>query len=218
MKFCVGWPVPEGHLAVIDGRQPEFDPFRAILPAFSESKRPLANLLNPKCPAAELDNGLVPRTWVPGSKSNRSAARESLVFETFCKDKLAPLTLRLALGLVCISHGYLKIMAAGGTTWFPGLPTGWQLLIAWGEFAAGLAVLVGFRCRWAALVILATTAGTLILWQGWNLFHLPVRSLEPTFLLLLSGLALLFLGGGELSVDARAGGGGGLAPKPAKKK
>jgi uncharacterized membrane protein YphA (DoxX/SURF4 family) len=126
------------------------------------------------------------------------------VFEAVCKDKLAPLVLRVARGLFCVSHGYLKIMAAGGTKWYPDIPVGWQLAIAWGEFASGLAVLVGFRCRLFAALAVAITAGTLAWWQGWNLVRLPLRTLEPTLLVLLTGSALLLLGGGDLSVDNRA--------------
>ena len=125
------------------------------------------------------------------------------MFEAFCKEKLAPLALRLALGFVCIYHGYLKIMSDGGTAWHPGWPTGWQLAVAWGELAAGLAILFGFRCRLAAAGLLAITAGTQAGLQGWNVLHLPLRTLEPTVLLILMGLTLLFLGGGELSLDGR---------------
>jgi uncharacterized membrane protein YphA (DoxX/SURF4 family) len=91
------------------------------------------------------------------------------------------------------------------------------LLVALGEFGAGLAILVGFRCRLAAVVVLAITAGTLAGWQGWNTFRLPLRTLEPTILVFLLGLALLFLGAGELSFDSQAGGklAGG---RPARKK
>jgi uncharacterized membrane protein YphA (DoxX/SURF4 family) len=128
------------------------------------------------------------------------------VLEAFCKDKLGPLSLRLALGLVCVYHGYLKIMATGGTTWYPAWPVGWQLLVAWGEFTAGLAILVGFRCRLASAMILIISGCTFVLWQGWNTFHLPLRTLEPTLLLLLIGLALMFFGAGELSIDGRTGG------------
>ena len=138
------------------------------------------------------------------------------MFESFCKEKLAPLALRLALGLVCVYHGYLKIMANGGTTWSPGLPTSWQLALAWAEFGAGLAILVGLWCRLAAATVLTLMVGLIAWWQGWGVFNQPLRSLEQTFLLFLIGLALLFLGAGELSVDGRAGGGrGGL--KPARK-
>ena len=128
------------------------------------------------------------------------------MFEVFFKDKLAPLALRLALGLVFASHGYVKIMANGGTAWTSELSTPWQLLIAWGEFAAGLAILVGFRCRTATAAALLLTTGTLLWRQGWRVFDLPLATLEPTFLLLIMGLALIFLGAGEISVDGRGSG------------
>ena len=138
------------------------------------------------------------------------------MFEALCKEKLAPLVLRLALGLICVSHGYLKIMAAGGTNWYPGMALAWQLFIAWGEFASGLAILVGFRCRLFATLAVAITGGTLAWWQGWSLLRLPIRTLEPTLLILLIGCALLLLGGGALSIDG--GGFGRLAPQPARRK
>lgn len=128
------------------------------------------------------------------------------MIEAYCKDKLAPLALRLMLGSVCVYHGYLKIMAAGGTNWGPGLPMGWQVVIAWAEFAAGLAVIVGFRCRTSAAALVAVTIGTLAWFQGWGLLRLPVRSLEPNFMTAMAALAVLFLGAGGLSVDGRAGG------------
>ncbi|HEV3204713.1 MAG TPA: DoxX family protein [Gemmataceae bacterium] len=135
------------------------------------------------------------------------------MFDRICKEKLGPLALRLALGLFCVYHGYLKIMVAGGTAWNPAMPVGWQFLLSWGELASGLAILVGYRCRIAAGVVLGLLVGSLVWWQGWKLFRMPVQTLEPTILLLLIGLALLFLGAGELSVDARSG-----ASKPFKKK
>jgi uncharacterized membrane protein YphA (DoxX/SURF4 family) len=128
------------------------------------------------------------------------------MFDTFCKEKLGPLALRLALGFVCVYHGFIKIMAAGGTAWYPALSTGWQVVLGWSEFAAGLAILVGFRCRAAAAVVLLLTAGSFAWFQGRNVLRLPLHTLEPTLLLLLVGLAVLFLGAGGLSVDGRAGG------------
>src|ERR1700730_1369826 len=141
-----------------------------------------------------LSNRLEPAADAPG---------EILVFEAFCKDKLAPLALRLALGLVCVYHGYMKIKASGGTAWYPAWPTGWQMLIAGGEFSPALAILFGFRCRLAAAIVLAITTGTLAWWKGWGVFQLPLQTLEPTAMLLLMGLSLLFLGAGELSLDGR---------------
>jgi len=139
------------------------------------------------------------------------------VFETFFRDRLAPLTLRLALGLVGIFHGFIKIMANGGMTWHLNMPVGYQLLLAWGEFGAGLAILLGLRCRWAAAGALGVLSFTQVWQHGWNVLSQPVRTLEPTLVLLLSGLALLFLGAGELSLDAR-GGGTGSASRGVKKK
>jgi uncharacterized membrane protein YphA (DoxX/SURF4 family) len=140
------------------------------------------------------------------------------VFETYFKDKLGPLTLRLALGLVCVSHGYLKIMASGGTAWNPGMTTGWQLFIAWGEFGAGLAILVGCYCRWACVLVLGLTIGTLAWTQGWRVFRLPLATLEPFLMLLLMGISLLFLGAGEFSLDARGGSSGGSSAGRAPRK
>jgi len=139
------------------------------------------------------------------------------VFESFCREKLGPLTLRLALGSVCIYHGFLKIMIAGGTAWQPGLPVTWQLLLAWGELTAGLAILVGFYCRLAATGVLFITVGTFVWWQGWHVFRLSFRALEPFMLLLLLSLSLQLLGAGDLSFDRRGGGksSAGKAPRKA---
>jgi uncharacterized membrane protein YphA (DoxX/SURF4 family) len=141
----------------------------------------------------------------------RTLAEGLPVFEKYCRDKLAPLALRLALGLACVYHGYLKIMASGGTAWQTGLPVGWQLLIAWGEFGAGLALLVGLRCRLAAAVALAVIVGMIAWQEGWNVFHLSPHILEPILLLVLIGLALVFQGGGDLTLAGRSGSWGGAA-------
>ena len=127
------------------------------------------------------------------------------MLESFCKEKLAPLALRFALGSFCVYHGFLKIMAAGGTAWYPSLPVAWQLLLAWVEFTAGLAILLGFRCRLAAILILVLTSGTLLWFHGWHLLRLPWQNLEQPLLLLLSTLSLLFLGAGDFSIDGRRG-------------
>lgn len=139
------------------------------------------------------------------------------MLESYCKEKLGPLTLRLALGLACVYHGYLKVAANGGTSWAAGLPTGWQFLIAWGELMAGLALVFGFRCRLAALAALAVNAWSFIWWQGWNGIHLSLRLLEPYVLVTLVAVSVLLLGAGGLSVDGRGGHAGGLSRTPKKK-
>jgi uncharacterized membrane protein YphA (DoxX/SURF4 family) len=140
------------------------------------------------------------------------------MFETYCRENVGPLLLRVALGLVCVAHGYLKIMAGGGTAWVGGLSTFWQLLIAWGEFTAGVAILAGFRCRGAAAGVLALSVGTQVWWHGWGVFRQPLEALEGELILLLMALTLVCLGGGGLAVDARKGGGRAAPMRPAKKR
>ena len=95
---------------------------------------------------------------------------------------------------------------SGDTHWAATLPTGWQLAIAWGQFTAGVAILAGFRCRIAAGLVVVLTAGQMLWWYGPGLFRLPLSTLEPVVIVLLMGLALLFLGAGGLAVGARPGG------------
>lgn len=140
------------------------------------------------------------------------------MFDTWGRERVAPLALRLALGVVCLQHGFTKITADGGMAWAPSLGVGWQLAIAWGEFFAGLAILFGFRCRIAAGLVLLLTAGTWLWWHGYGLVQLPLATLESPFLLLFGAVSLLFLGAGELSVDARNSGGRSSAPRPARRK
>jgi uncharacterized membrane protein YphA (DoxX/SURF4 family) len=128
------------------------------------------------------------------------------VFETHFREKIGPFVLRLALGLVCVYHGFAKIQANGGTAWAPDLGQGWQFAIAWGEFGAGLAVIVGLYPRWAAGVILLVSVGTLAWFQGTNVLSQPLTSLEPRFLVILCALALACLGGGSWAVSAPVGG------------
>jgi uncharacterized membrane protein YphA (DoxX/SURF4 family) len=128
------------------------------------------------------------------------------VFESQFREKIGPLVLRLALGVVCVYHGFAKIQANGGTNWAPDLNVLWQLTIAWGEFSAGMAILVGLYCRWAAAAALLLSVGTLIWFQGARLLSQPIASLESRFLVVLCSVALLCLGGGAWAVSAPSGG------------
>ncbi len=140
------------------------------------------------------------------------------MFEAFCKDKLAPLILRLGLGPLAIWHGFTRITANGGMAWHPGLWVGWQLLLSWGELAAGLAILLGLRCRLAALALVGIVLTVLIEWHRWAVFNLPARALEPVLLLVCAGLTLVCLGGGELSLDGRGSASRPAAPRASGKK
>ena len=141
------------------------------------------------------------------------------MFEAYCREKLGPLVLRLALGLVSVLEGYQRIKRDGGTAWTTDLPPTWQLAISWGEFTAGVAILAGFRCRWAAAAVLVLLVGQQVWWHGWGMLDQSLPRLEWLGIVLLMGLSLLFLGGGGLAVDARgAGGRGALSTGRAGKK
>jgi hypothetical protein len=73
-----------------------------------------------------------------------------LIMDRAFRDKIGPMAFRLALGLVCLIHGFSKIRIGGGTGWNPALATHWQMAISWGELVCGILVIIGMQCRPAA--------------------------------------------------------------------
>jgi putative oxidoreductase len=126
--------------------------------------------------------------------------------------RLAPLFLRLAAGAILMYHGYEKCITkdvqefVNFTASF-GLPYNDILaqVAAWGELVGGGMLILGLGTRLAALV----NAGTMVvaLWKvhlGTDLLagmkNLP--EYEFPLAILAACSALLFLGGGALSVDS----------------
>jgi uncharacterized membrane protein YphA (DoxX/SURF4 family) len=140
------------------------------------------------------------------------------MFEAFFRDKFGPLVLRLALGFVAIYHGYLKIAANGGTAWMPGVPVGVQLLLSWGEFAAGVAILAGYRCRLAASIYLLLSVGLLVHVHGAHVVRLPLRTLEPLLLTTLLALGIASIGAGEWTLSSASGSSVSASSKPSRKR
>jgi uncharacterized membrane protein YphA (DoxX/SURF4 family) len=128
------------------------------------------------------------------------------VFETHFREKVGPFVLRLALGLVCVYHGFAKIQANGGTNWATDLPVAWQFAIAWGEFGAGMAILVGLYCRWAAAAALLVSVGTLVWFQGTRIFSQPLTTLEARFFVVFCSVSLLCMGAGKWAITAPTAG------------
>jgi putative oxidoreductase len=126
---------------------------------------------------------------------------------------LSVLAGRVLLAAVFIPAGFAKLGDLAGNAAYTasgGLP-GWFVFPALGlEIVAGLAILVGWQTRWAALGLAVFTLAAGVLYH-----YLPAQSLEPaqafvqTLLfqknLALAGglLALAGLGAGALSLDAR---------------
>jgi putative oxidoreductase len=124
----------------------------------------------------------------------------------------ATISLRIALGVIFLSHGGQKLFGwlggkglEGTASFFAGklgLTPGilWALLAGIAEFGGGLLVLIGLFTRLGALFI-STVMLVAISKVHWGTFFMPT-GIEFAFSLLCSAVALLITGGGKFSVDA----------------
>jgi len=134
-------------------------------------------------------------------------------------DRLQPLALllmRLALGAIMVAHGYHKVF--GGLQHFAhmvggmGIPIWLGYVAAFTELLGGLLILVGFFTRPAAFAVcieLAVAIWKVHLHNG--LMGSPDRpGYEFPLAAAALALALIFFGGGPISLDhvLRSGGGG----------
>ncbi len=125
----------------------------------------------------------------------------------------AAIPLRIALGLIFLAHGGQKLFGwlggkglLGTADFFAvkmGLTPGmfWATLAGIGEFGGGLLLLFGLFTRLGALSV-ALVMLVAILKVHWGAFFLPTGA-EFAFSLFCSALALLIIGGGKFSLDAR---------------
>lgn len=133
-------------------------------------------------------------------------------------DRLQPLALllmRLALGAIMVVHGYHKVF--GGLQHFAhmvggmGIPTWLGYVAAFTELLGGLLILVGFFTRPAAFAVcieLAVAIGKVHLHNG--LLGSPDRpGYEFPLAAAALAFALIFFGGGPISLDHVLRGGGG---------
>jgi putative oxidoreductase len=122
---------------------------------------------------------------------------------------LAPLLLRLAVGVVAFSHGQEKVF--GGMARHVATVTGtlhlpWALAYAsaYVELAAAVLVLLGLFTRWAGLA-LAIVLGTAVFRLHWAFGLRGPGGFELPLSVLAGAAALAFLGGGWLSLDRALG-------------
>lgn len=133
-------------------------------------------------------------------------------------DRLQPLALvvvRLALGIIMVTHGYSKVF--GGLRHHAqfvgslGLPTWLGYVSAFGEFLGGILVLAGFFTRAAAFVLLVDLI--VAIWKvHWHSGLTGDHGYEFPFAAAALAFALIFFGGGAISFDhvLRGGGSGGF--------
>jgi putative oxidoreductase len=123
-------------------------------------------------------------------------------------EDLGKLLLRISVGLVLIFHGYSKIVH--GIEWINpmlggvGLPGFLAYGVYLGEFVAPLMVILGFRTRIAAPVMVINMVMAIILAHRNQIFSIKESgggwAIELDALILLGALALFFLGGGRLGI------------------
>jgi putative oxidoreductase len=117
--------------------------------------------------------------------------------------------LRVAIGIVFLTHGGQKLFVMGfaGTAGMFAhmgvpLPAVSGAVVAIVEFFGGLAILLGFFARWAALLIACDmTIAILKVRLAAGFYFLSPRGFELEWTLLGGALTIALLGSGEPSVD-----------------
>lgn len=131
---------------------------------------------------------------------------------------LALLVLRLVLGVIMIAHGYPKLT---GFSHFKqmvsglGLPGWLAYLSAAAEFPGGILVLLGLFARCASLAILIDLS--VAIWKvHWRAGLLGDKGYQFPLSVAAIAFALIFFGGGPMSLDGVRRGGAGGSPRKSK--
>jgi putative oxidoreductase len=125
---------------------------------------------------------------------------------------LAPLALRIPVGIVFLAHGAQKLFGAfgghgleGTGQWMESIglfPGYWMALLAGGaEFFGGLALILGLLVRPAALVLAITMVVAIVQVHLANGLFMANNGFEFGLSLLAISVALLLAGGGGYSFD-----------------
>jgi len=125
---------------------------------------------------------------------------------------VAPVIIRLVLGLILMAHGAQKLFGAfggpgiAGTAPFleslgmkPGLFWAWIAALA--EFFGGLGILLGLLTGIASIVIIVDMLVAVVLVHGKKGFFLSAGGFEYNLALIAMALSLIFSGPGVLSLD-----------------
>jgi putative oxidoreductase len=120
---------------------------------------------------------------------------------TFVRDAVVPLLLRLGLAAVFLYHGSQQVSKDLGAGWNPDLPAPVQVAVAWGELLGGLAMAVGLLTRLAALGLIVIMAGAIALVHAPHGFDIQNHGWEYNFVLIVVSVAVFLLGSGPIGLD-----------------
>lgn len=130
--------------------------------------------------------------------------------------EMAPLVVRIALGIIFIAHGSQKLFGAfggPGVAGFAGfmkmLNMNPSLLWAWivtlTEFLGGLGILFGLLTRWAGLGLAVNMIVAIFLVHAKHGFFAGGGGYEYNLALIAMALALFFWGPGRISLEGAIG-------------
>lgn len=122
---------------------------------------------------------------------------------------IAPLVLRVALGIIFVWHGYDKVMVKGvpaiggflGSLGFP-MPELFAYILGYGELIGGLMLIVGLLTHWVAkfdLIVAVVAFFTVHLSKG---FAIAGGGYEFIVLIGAAAASLVITGAGKYSLDS----------------
>ncbi len=126
----------------------------------------------------------------------------SVLHKLYCPD-VAKLFIRVALGIVFINAGWMKIqnidMVLQGFASI-GIPAWLTYVVSYGEFIAGILIIAGLFARYAAIFISIDMIVATLKVHLSNGFSIANGGYEYTLVLLLIALSVLMQGGGKHSI------------------
>lgn len=127
-----------------------------------------------------------------------------------CSEKwhdVAPLVLRIAVGLVFAMHGYQKLSGGGfgGMLASLGVPAAgfFGALVTWVELLGGIALILGLLTHWSAKLLAIDMLVAFFLVHVSNGFWLSNGGYEFVIVLFAAAVSLLITGPGKWSLDEK---------------